>query len=173
MSNKEKMRWNILADFILRYKFKTFIEVGTANGKNLNNILKKIKDVDLKIWSIDPYECYDEYSTDINGKEERVKTNYTKALNTVFKDPRVIHIKEYSNCARQLFKPKSIDLIFIDANHSYKYVLDDIKTWTPVVRSGGIICGHDYRNSNGVVRAVNDAFSHFHILTDTVWCKQL
>jgi predicted O-methyltransferase YrrM len=35
------------------------------------------------------------------------------------------------------------DLVFLDADHSYASVRDDIACWRPKVRPGGILCGHD------------------------------
>jgi len=37
-----------------------------------------------------------------------------------------------------------IDLLFIDASHFFQDVLDDIVAWTPKVKLGGIISGHDW-----------------------------
>ncbi len=36
------------------------------------------------------------------------------------------------------------DLVFIDADHHYESVKEDIETWYPVVKKGGILCGHDF-----------------------------
>jgi predicted O-methyltransferase YrrM len=33
--------------------------------------------------------------------------------------------------------------VFVDANHRYKAVLDDIKVWSPMVEVGGMIAFHD------------------------------
>jgi hypothetical protein len=38
----------------------------------------------------------------------------------------------------------SIDLIFIDANHTYKYVLEDLNNYFPKLKEGGIFCGDDF-----------------------------
>ena len=47
------------------------------------------------------------------------------------------------------------DLIFIDADHSYKACKADILGSAPLLRPGGILCGHDYRAGwKGVDRAV-------------------
>ena len=43
---------------------------------------------------------------------------------------------------------ESLDFVYIDANHHYKECFDDIMMWYHKVRSGGIISGHDYCNSD-------------------------
>jgi predicted O-methyltransferase YrrM len=45
--------------------------------------------------------------------------------------------------AASLIRDKSLDLVFIEADHSYGAVRKDILAWMPKVKSGGIICGHD------------------------------
>jgi hypothetical protein len=45
--------------------------------------------------------------------------------------------------ASRLFNNSSIDLLFIDAGHTYNEVYQDIELWLPKVKKGGIICGHD------------------------------
>ena len=50
-----------------------------------------------------------------------------------------------------------IELLFIDANHSYLAVRSDIRFWSSHVIEGGWIVFHDYGNPNypGVHRAVH------------------
>lgn len=42
------------------------------------------------------------------------------------------------------FDGKPIDLLFIDAGHSYLEVKADIENWTPFVKPGGVVAFHDY-----------------------------
>ena len=39
---------------------------------------------------------------------------------------------------------ESLDFVYIDGNHHFKYVAEDICGWSKKVRKGGIISGHDY-----------------------------
>jgi len=39
---------------------------------------------------------------------------------------------------------RGFDLVYLDAGHTYKVVLDDLQAWWSNVRSGGILAGHDY-----------------------------
>lgn len=70
-------------------------------------------------------------------------------------------------CARMGLK---FDLIFIDAGHFYENVRDDIAAWNPLLRKGGVICGHDYGHvpDCGVVRAVDEVFPRVSV-TDSIW----
>lgn len=48
-----------------------------------------------------------------------------------------------STAAAETFDNRSLDFVFIDADHSYEAVKADIAAWRPKVRPGGILCGHD------------------------------
>lgn len=52
---------------------------------------------------------------------------------------------------------KSIDLLFIDGDHSYEGVKEDIRLWLPKVKFGGFVLFHDYVGMHaGVKRAVDE-----------------
>jgi cephalosporin hydroxylase len=57
---------------------------------------------------------------------------------------RVEFIRKTSVEASKTFEDNSLDAIFVDANHEYKYVLEDLYAWWPKVKSGGIMAGDDY-----------------------------
>ena len=55
--------------------------------------------------------------------------------------------------------PEGIDLAFIDGDHSYEAVKQDIQAWGKKVRHGGVLSGHDYHsNYPGVIQAVDECF---------------
>ncbi len=55
---------------------------------------------------------------------------------------------------------KTLDFVFIDADHSYEGCRADIEAWLPKLKSGGLLSGHDYANTEfpkfGVTRAVDE-----------------
>lgn len=70
---------------------------------------------------------------------------------------------------------ESLDFVFIDANHEYTAVRDDIREWSKKVRIGGIVAGHDYYKTKsgnmGVINAVNEYVTEHDytlLLTDKV-----
>lgn len=78
--------------------------------------------------------------------------------------------------ASQKFDDESLDFVFIDADHQYDSVLNDIKVWLPKIRVGGIIAGHDYNDYEeinsypGVRKAVDECFPNgVDVITRTVW----
>ena len=59
--------------------------------------------------------------------------------------------------AAALYKDNSLDFVFIDANHNYKAVKEDILAWLPKVKLGGVIAGDEYSNkSPGLIKATNE-----------------
>lgn len=71
---------------------------------------------------------------------------------------------------------KPIDLLWIDGNHTDEYVKNDIERFSPFVKPGGIICGHDYTGSNCTVwRYVNQLikdspdYDDFRIESEHIW----
>jgi hypothetical protein len=62
--------------------------------------------------------------------------------------------------AAKLFLAQSVWAVFIDANHTYECVNDCITEWTPKLKPGGHIGGHDYYPNSwpDVVEAVNQTY---------------
>ncbi len=96
-------------------------------------------------------------------------------------------VKSFSQDALRFFEGVTFDMVYIDGDHSYEAVLNDIQTYLPKIKKGGIIAGHDYcPNSEfnydpplefefpGVVQAVNEVFgAPDKIFIDTSWIKFL
>jgi len=56
---------------------------------------------------------------------------------------KILHAHMNSNEAVKLFKNNTFDMIFLDADHAYSSIKQDIELWMPKVKSGGYLCGHD------------------------------
>lgn len=64
-----------------------------------------------------------------------------------------------TNAASTLIPDHSLDFVFIDADHGYDAVTQDIAHWRSKVTHGGWLGGHDYnRKFPGVVSAVDRVF---------------
>jgi hypothetical protein len=59
-------------------------------------------------------------------------------------EDRAIMVRATSEVGSKIFADESLDFAYIDANHAYDYVKQDIDFWWPKVKRGGWLCGHDY-----------------------------
>lgn len=53
-------------------------------------------------------------------------------------------VKKFSMEALDDFEDSSLDFVYIDGNHDFVHVTQDIDGWQKKVRKGGIVSGHDY-----------------------------
>lgn len=75
--------------------------------------------------------------------------------------------------ATRLFQDESLDFVYIDGNHKYSVVKDDIDYWLPKIKPDGLICGHDYDPKYpGVIQAVLMILGKPDLIFgDTSWLK--
>lgn len=154
----DRYRWHVLEDLIRDNGYKTFVEVGVATGRTSRYLIGKIKDI--FIWGVDPFKTYSEYAGDKNSKSQRQGVNRKKVRKMNRDHPNFIWIEEFSEEAAKGFRDEMVDIVFIDANHDYKYVKQDIELWAPKVRSGGCVAGHDYV-SKGMHKGVKKAIDEY------------
>jgi len=119
--------------------FKVGAEIGVDSGWYSLSICKGIPDVEL--YCIDAWTMYNEYSdTFTQPKLDAAKLGAISKL-----EKYNTHIVDkYSMEAVKDFEDGSLDFVYIDANHTLPFVMNDIIYWTKKVRSGGIVAGHDY-----------------------------
>jgi predicted O-methyltransferase YrrM len=58
----------------------------------------------------------------------------------------VYHMDSIEAAAR--FQDDSLDLVFVDGDHSKEGCARDLETWWPKIKPGGWMSGHDYLNSD-------------------------
>lgn len=155
---------------------RTLIEVGVRAGQNLRKMIAPScieRAYAVDIWSADAAPS----ENDAGATQEVLDRQYRSMVELAARDPRVVVLREHSEHAASRFAPGSIDLVYIDADHTYDAVRRDIAAYAPLVRHGGILGGHDYVNTGGripfgVKRAVDEyairrRFMHrLHITTD-------
>lgn len=149
-----------------------FVEVGSWQGKSASfmavEILNQNKTIKL--------HCVDTWEGSIEHKDEEIiqsKSLYSTFLSNIEPVKDVITpVRLASRDAARTYKDNSIDFVFIDAAHDYESVREDIYSWYPKVKPGGVIAGHD-KTWPGVVKAVNEFISMtgvtLHIMDSDVW----
>lgn len=120
--------------------YKVGAEVGVEQGKFSAEICKDNPGV--KLYCVDPWLTYTRYKDHIDqGKLDRY---YAETLERL-KPYDCTIVKAASIDAVKTFAPDSLDFVYIDGNHEFQYVVNDICEWQKIIRPGGMLAGHDYR----------------------------
>ena len=137
------------------------VEIGLWKADFARMMLEKN---DRLYWfGIDPYFPY--------GKKRRTQPQWDGIYNKVVKkmEPfreRFTLIRKPSDEGVN-FIPNNVDFVFVDGNHDYDMVWNDILLYEKKIRPGGILAGHDYIARVG--RSADDYAEKFNrpMLTDT------
>ncbi len=144
-----------LRTFLKHNKFKgsNMIEIGSYMGES--TMLFASSQLFNKIYAIDPYIGDEPFNSLSNITWKDVKEQFN--INTRFFN-NIELIQEYSQYTVSKFENKSIDFIYIDANHTYESVKNDLQLYLPKLKSNSVIAGHDYCDIKwpGVIKAVNE-----------------
>lgn len=124
------------------------VEVGVASGHCSRYLLEHVPDICLLLvdnWAVPDHPT--------KKTQESCDQAYESAAELLRQWPRnAFGMWGDSVKAATIIDDEFMDLVFIDADHRYPAVRDDIAAWWPKVRPGGILCGHDYfspRNGAG------------------------
>jgi len=118
------------------------VEIGTCRAESTNWLLSECLNI-KKLHTIDPFEEFIDWCGEINS-EVISRSEEIAHLNLKdFADERINIIKNTSNNVFETFEDDSLDFVFIDGDHSYQGVLDDLTNWYGKVKDGGVVSGHD------------------------------
>lgn len=161
-------RWDVLNRLVKQHSIHTVVEIGVRKGRNMRFVMQRNEGL---IWyAVDPWEFMPSYPYWPQEMHDKCYKEFQQEKKR-FGANRVKEIKLYSHEAVDKV-PEGIDLVFIDGDHTYEAVKQDIALWTPKVRVGGIMSGHDYNNLPrfpGVKPAVDEVFDRVDLEPDWVW----
>jgi predicted O-methyltransferase YrrM len=128
------------------------VELGTLLGKSAAVMAHSAK----QVITIDFFE-----GEPFGGEDSIMNELYSfKQVDQFFKEhyPNVTVRKGYS-CAL-VEEYNEIDLLFIDADHTYPHVRNDLLSWHPKIKMNGTIIFHDFSDSvpNGVRAFITEIF---------------
>ena len=147
--------------FLKKIKAKTICEIGVDKGRFIKNMALCEPDLIVGIdpWNHEKIAFYD-------SPLDKLKIRYKKILQWAGEQQfKVKIIRDYSINAVKLFPDKFFDFIYIDADHSYEAIKQDLKIWWPKTKKPGIIAGHDYKKGAvskrtkiryGIYEAINE-----------------
>lgn len=152
--------YNIIWKVINQKKLQVGAEIGVAFGGHSEAILANTR---ARLYCVDPYKHIRGYDDPMNKSQTEFDELYTFATNRLKKyKRRVVFVRKKSTDAIRHIK-EELGFVYIDGDHSYEGVKEDIANWFFKVKEGGIIGGHDYNHPNfpGVKKAVDAFFGRF------------
>lgn len=118
-----------------------FVECGAWLGKSSSYLCDTAKNR-INIYIVDHWL----------GSQNEISTTHSLVLNNdIYKiflenmgDRKFIPLHMSSIEASKKFDDNSCDVVYIDMEHSYSAVKEDITCWLPKVKKNGILAGHDF-----------------------------
>ena len=138
-------------------------EIGVWQGDFSAEILHITQPRELVL--IDPWDLLaektEEHTHEQHASVQKMRAEYDGIMNTIGRLPNCIVRKGFSTEVLETYPDEYFDWVYIDGNHMYEFVLEDIMTSARKVRRGGLIAGDDLfwkRNEEMPVRlAVREA----------------
>ena len=170
---------HVIIDLVDKRKVRKLAEVGVWRGGTCRTVLRKRSSSIQEYWAIDSWSYLKKGVG--TRKEQRVTDEqwencYRRVCKFMTFFPQLHVLRMSSIEASKLFPKNYFDLVFIDANHRYKFVKADIEVWLPLVREGGFLIGHDYTFGNkyiGVRQAVGESFGEDFKVRGACWIKEI
>jgi hypothetical protein len=179
-------------ELIERFEKKNMIviQVGVWKGESLLQYLPIVKKNDGMIYAVDYFEGNPTATGEHGYAPENSDSIYSQFVNNIqsagFSD-YVVTIMGNSTEVHVNIPNGIADIVFIDGDHRYSIINQDISNYLPKVKVGGVMCGHDYNAAYihgmeysedemetdthlGVSRAVYEHFNtDFEIVDGDVW----
>ncbi|MCA9395987.1 MAG: class I SAM-dependent methyltransferase [Candidatus Omnitrophica bacterium] len=141
-------------------------EIGVWKGDFSLSILNKIPV--KKLYLIDPWKCIEDpkyfnamygprrIQRDLDAMHDFVHERFRKQIQS----GTVKIIRNFSNAGLDSIQDNSLDWVYIDGDHSYAQVLEDLHKSFEKIIPGGYLLGDDYTEKgwwkDGVIKAVKE-----------------
>jgi hypothetical protein len=119
------------------------VEIGVEHGHFSKSILTRWGAGQLHL--VDPWIPLEDYDDGINASDR--ENDYRRCLENLkefLQSDRVVIKRGLSAEIVHDYPDESFDFVYIDANHAESHVYQDMKTWYPKLKPGGLFAGHDY-----------------------------
>lgn len=125
--------------------YRTGVEIGTWQGAYAEALCQGIPG--LRLRCVDPWVSYKVYN-DKKNNQARLDAAYRDTCRRLKPYACLIDRRTSMDAVRDV-ADGSVDFVYIDGNHGEAFVRADLDGWTPKVRPGGILAGHDYAEPKG------------------------
>ena len=128
-----------LPEFFKQLGLKVGAEIGVYKGE----FTEKFCQTGLTMYAIDNWKTFELAGVKYQ-RQERQDAIYEHAKGRLGKYQNCTVIRKDSMDAVIDFDYDSLDFVYIDGDHTFRGVANDIYEWYMRIKKGGIISGHDY-----------------------------
>lgn len=136
-----------LACLFAELDFEIGVEVGVERGLYSEVLCRE--NPQATVYGVDPWRSYRNYRDHVSQGKLDGFLESTRRRMKPYPDYKIL--RELSLDAAKYFNDGQLDFVYIDGNHTLPFVINDMIEWSRKVRVGGIVSGHDYRESRRVV----------------------
>lgn len=166
---------DVVCNLINENSYKRVAEIGVWKGELSSKIIKKcspeylllVDPLSYELNNMGDYKCTMGEPVKTQSELDEIATELSYLSATFMRTTSIE--------AAQKIEDGSLDFVFIDAMHLYDYIVQDINTWLPKIRKGGMISGDDYiepRHEKEVRRAIKDTIGSVENI-GRVWFKKV
>lgn len=137
-------RVDLWATFIRRHDLRAVAELGVAQGAFAEQMLTRCPDIE-RYYLIDPWKHLLDWNKPANQGDDTFEDFYKESLARTepWKEARVVLRGRTAEVIHSI-PDDSLDLAYVDADHTLRGItIDLIRVW-PKVRTGGFIGGDDF-----------------------------
>ena len=133
-------------------------EIGVWAGDFSNHILHFCNPAKLHL--VDPWiSQYPKSGRWYSGPQAGLDNKFEQVSSSFANDDRVVIHREFSSKVQ--FEKDYFDWVYIDGDHTYEVVKQDLSKYYSLIKTGGFLCGHDYGptgtdTNGGPQRAVDE-----------------
>jgi len=132
-----------LAELFAELGFTSGAEIGVEQGKFSKVFCEA--NPDAKLYAIDAWAAYKGYREHVS--QEKLD-GFEEATRKLLKPYNCVVVKGFSVEVAAGFPDNSLDFVYLDGNHDFINIAQDIHAWHKKVRRGGIVSGHDFRRGD-------------------------
>jgi predicted O-methyltransferase YrrM len=143
-----------LASLLRELGLNKGVEVGVEAGIYSEVLCKANPNIEL--YCVDAWTAYKGYRDHVTQFK---LDNLLEITRTRMAQYNATVMQGFSMDVVKQFPDNSLDFVYIDGNHEFQHVVNDVAEWSKKVRAGGIVAGHDYirRRENGYLMHVPQA----------------
>ena len=128
----DQKREAMIGDLIIQNSYKVLAEIGVYRGR-FTKYLFNTKPT--KLYLVDPWRKFSaDVFPDYKQYGQKDWDDHYLSVKAKYSHSNVEIIRATSEEAAKQINPASLDLAYIDGNHTYDFVKKDLKLWAPKVK---------------------------------------